>query len=170
MNFNSNEFAPYYSGYVEKSSHYDSIVEGLKLQHDEILNFFKDLPLAKQSYRYTEGKWTPKDILLHLIDAERIFAYRALRIARNDKTALPGFEENDYVDEANAEERSMNSLLEEYSDVRKATISLFLNFSEEVLKRLGEASDCSVSVRAIGYIILGHERHHVNVITERYMK
>lgn len=128
------------------------------------------MPIEKQNYRYAEGKWTPKDILLHLVDAERIFAYRALRIARNDKTALPGFEENDYVIEAKAEERSMSSLLEEYSEVRKATISLFLNFGEEVLKRLGEASNCSVSVRAIGYIILGHEKHHVDVIFERYLK
>lgn len=96
-----------------------------------------------------------KIILLHLVDAERIFAYRALRIARNDKTALPGFEENDYVIEAKAEERSMSSLLEEYSEVRKATISLFLNFSEEVLKRLGEASNCSVSVGRLVILFWG---------------
>lgn len=133
-------------------------------------SFFRSIPPEKENYRYAEGKWTPKDILLHLIDAERIFAYRALRIARNDKTALPGFEENDYVIEANAEERSMESLLEEYFDVRKATISLFLSFSADALKRLGEASGFSVSVRAIGYIILGHEKHHANVIIERYLK
>lgn len=145
------------------------IIKGLIKQKEEILHFFKSIPVFKHEYSYAEGKWTVKDIILHLIDAERIFAYRALRIARNDNTALPGFEENDYVVTANANNREYESLLAEYESVRNATISLFETFSSEDLLRLGTASNCSVSVRAIGYITLGHELHHKNIILERYL-
>ena len=130
---------------------------------------YLSISFFKHEFRYAEGKWTIKDIILHLIDAERIFAYRALRIARNDNTALPGFEENDYVVAANANNREYESLLAEYETVRNATISLFETFSSEDLLRLGTASNNSVSVRAIGYIMLGHELHHKNVILERYL-
>ena len=130
---------------------------------------YLSISFFKHEFRYAEGKWTIKDIILHLIDAERIFAYRALRIARNDKTALPGFEENDYVVAANANNRGYESLLAEYETVRNVSISLFETFTSEELLRLGTASNNSVSVRAIGYIMLGHELHHKNVILERYL-
>ena len=130
---------------------------------------YLSISFFKHEFRYAEGKWTIKDIILHLIDAERIFAYRALRIARNDKTALPGFEENDYVISANANEREFESLLKEYIIVREATISLFENLSETDLLKPGTASNASVSVRGIGYCILGHELHHKNIIIERYL-
>lgn len=116
-----------------------------------------------------KGNGRLKILYCNLIDAERIFAYRALRIARNDKTALPGFEENDYVISANANNREYESLLAEYETVRNASISLFETFTSEDLLRLGTASNNSVSVRAIGYILLGHELHHKNVILERYL-
>ena len=130
---------------------------------------YLSISFFKHEFRYAEGKWTIKDIILHLIDAERIFAYRALRIARNDKTALPGFEENDYVVTANANNREYESLFTEYETVRNATISLFKTFTSEDFLRLGTASNNSISVRAIGYITLGHELHHKNVILERYL-
>lgn len=162
------EFAPYYANYIKLVSEQD-IVKGLNLQKIEMLHFFKSIPVFKHEFRYAEGKWTVKDIILHLIDAERIFAYRALRIARNDNTALPGFEENDYVISANANDREYESLLAEYEIVRNATNSLFETFSMEDLLRLGTASNHNVSVRAIGYIMLGHELHHKNIILERYL-
>ena len=167
-NLQTNEFASYYENYIKLVSEQD-IIKGLIKQKEEMLHFFKSIPVFKYEFRYAEGKWTIKDIILHLIDAERIFTYRALRIARNDKTELPGFEENDYVTEANANNREYESLLVEFEIVRNATISLFETFTSEELLRLGTASNNSVSVRAIGYIILGHELHHKNVILERYL-
>lgn len=169
IEFNKNEFAPYYANYVEKGNTNLSIIDGLLQQYQVVIEFFKLIPSDKLNYRYSEGKWTVKDIILHLIDAERIFAYRALRIARNDKTELPGFEENDYVIEANASERSLSSLLEEYKMVRNSTVCLYKSFTSDQLERLGVASGSSVSVRAIGVIIQGHEKHHLEIIKERYL-
>lgn len=167
-NLQSNEFAPYYANYIKLVPDQD-IVKGLNVQKEELIHFFKSIPTFKQEYSYADGKWTIKDILLHLIDAERVFAYRALRIARNDMTALPGFEEDDYVVFANANQREFEILLQEYKLVREASIALFESFDNESLLRIGTASDNSVSVRAIGYIILGHELHHKNVILQRYL-
>ena len=147
-NLQLNEFAPYYENYIKLVPEQD-IIKGLTKQKGEMLHFFKSIPVFKHEFRYAEGKWTIKDIILHLIDAERIFAYRALRIARNDKTVLPGFEENDYVVAANANNREYESLLAEYETVRNASISLFETFTSEELLRLGTASNYSVSVRAI---------------------
>jgi hypothetical protein len=169
IQFSKEEFAPFYANYVALAESQITIVSGLTTQLESTVSFFTLIPEDKLNFRYAEGKWTIKDILLHLIDAERIFAYRALRISRNDKTELPGFEENDYVVAANASNREMVSIVEEYVSVRKATLTLFESFSEEQLLRIGKASDCSVSVRAIGYIIQGHEKHHLNVISERYL-
>ena len=167
-NLQTNEYVPYQMNYIKLVSD-QNILKGLINQKEEMIHFFKSIPVFKQEYKYEEGKWTIKDLLLHLIDAERIFTYRALRIARNDKTALPGFEENDYVITANANNIEYESLLAEYESVRNATISLFETFTSEDLLRLGTASNNSVSVRAIGYILLGHELHHKNVILERYL-
>ncbi len=167
-NLQSNEFALYYENYIKLVQEED-IVKGLLRQKDEMLHFFKSVPVFKHEFRYAEGKWTIKDIILHLIDTERIFAYRALRIARNDQTALPGFEENDYVITANANNREFESLLAEYETVRNASVILFETFTTDDLFRLGIASNNSVSVRAIGYIILGHELHHKNSILEKYI-
>lgn len=163
------EFGSYYQNYIEKASNYNSILEGLESTQNELLEFYNALPESKLTYQYEVGKWTPKDILLHLIDSERIFAYRALRIARNDKTSLPGFEENDYVPQANAKMRDLSDLLEEFISVRVSTLTLFKSFSEEQLLRIGTASSYPVSVRAIGYITIGHALHHKQIIEERYL-
>lgn len=165
---NNNEFAPYQMNYIKLVSE-QNILKSLVNQKEEMIHFFNSIPVFKHEYRYVENKWTVKDILLHIIDAERIFAYRALRIARNDETSLPGFEENDYVIAANANEREFESLINEFSAVRAATISLYENFTENDLLKLGTASNGSVSVRGIGYCILGHELHHKNIIIQRYL-
>lgn len=168
MRIGNNEFALFYANYIRLASDFDLNIS-LEQQKEVVVAFFKAIPENKLNYSYMPSKWTIKDVLLHLIDVERIFAYRALRIGRNDKTPLPGFEENDYVLEANALNRTIESLIEEYISVRNATIALFNSFSEEQLIRMGVASENQVSVRAIGFIIMGHEKHHVNIIRERYL-
>lgn len=163
------EFAGHFTTYINQSSSEYTLVEELEISVHRFIKFVQNIPMDKFDYRYAEGKWTIKDIILHLIDAERIFAYRALRFARNDKTELPGFEENDYVDYANANQRSIQDLLSELSVVRQATLSLFKSFSNEDLLRIGIASNKPMSVRAIGFTIIGHQNHHQRVFEERYL-
>ena len=165
---NKNEYAPYFETYISYSKNM-IIPDDFSTQMESCMAFFESVPVAKLDYRYQLEKWSIKDILLHLIDCERIFQYRALRISRSDKTPLPGFEENDYAVEANATSRTLESLLNEYKSVRKATFTLFETFSEEQLLKMGNASGKDISVRAIGYIILGHELHHIKIIKERYL-
>jgi len=166
---NSNEYGAYYYNYLKLVSNEYNLVEELEISLHRFIKFVQDIPMDKFDYRYAEGKWTIKDIIQHLIDAERIFAYRALRFARNDKNKLPGFEENDYVDEANAIKRSIQELLTELAVVRQATLSLFKSFSNEELLRIGIASNNQMSVRALGFTIIGHQNHHQRVFEERYL-
>ncbi len=128
----------------------------------------KDKLISLGDKVYETGKWTLKDILQHLIDCERIFCYRALRIARNDKTPLPGFEENEYIPEAKTERRTIDELLYELDSVRRTGIILFNSFDDEMLLRDGMCSGKKISVLAIGFTIAGHMLHHVNVIKEKY--
>lgn len=141
----------------------------LKNDSDAFGDFIFSIPPSKLDYRYVEGKWTIKEIITHLTDAERIFVYRALRFARNDQTELPGFEENDYVPQSNATNRSIESLVAEYKAVRQATITLFESFTPAMCQRTGIASGKQLSVRALGYIIAGHTLHHQHIIRERYL-
>lgn len=168
MKIDQKEFHPYYTTYIEKASE-TSILEGLRKNLDANVAFYKSIPKDKEAYRYEEGKWTIKDILLHIIDAERVFAYRCLRIGRGDTTPLSGFDQNIFVESANANSRSMSSLIEEYVAVRQSTIRLFESFTDADLLRMGVASDSDASVRAVGYIIIGHENHHCEVIKDRYL-
>jgi len=162
------EYAAFYKPYIEALGEVELINE-MEHSFNPFIDFIKSIPSEKHEFRYAEGKWTIKDIVQHLIDAERIFAYRALRIARKDQTPLPGFEENEYVETAFANNRTMEDLIEEFTIVRKATLSLFKTFTEEQLMQIGTASEKPVSVRAIGFITLGHQKHHLRIITERYL-
>ncbi len=117
---------------------------------------------------YAPGKWTVHQIIEHLIDTERLFIARSLRFVRNDKTDLPGYDENMYADESRSNERSIEELLEEYRIVRMASVSFFKNLSDDELKRTGTANGVEISVSAMGFIIIGHPIHHFNVIMERY--
>ena len=164
----STEYASFYKPYIEVLGEVDLLNE-LESSSTLFFDFIKSIPSEKHEFRYAEGKWTIKDIVQHLIDAERIFAYRALRIARKDQTPLPGFEENEYVETAFANSRTMEDLIEEFTIVRKATLSLFKTFTEEQLMQMGTASEKPVSVRAIGFITLGHQKHHEKIIKERYL-
>lgn len=163
-----NEYAKFYAGYIQALENVE-LIEELEICLHDFIRFVQNIPMDKFDYRYAPGKWTIKDIIQHLIDAERIFSYRALRIARNDKTPLPGFDDDFYVENTNANSRSIQDLLTELAVVRQSTLSLFKSFAQEQLARTGTASDQEVSVRAIGFIIIGHQKHHQRIFKERYL-
>uniref|UniRef100_UPI00404A2B8D DinB family protein n=1 Tax=Gelidibacter sp. TaxID=2018083 RepID=UPI00404A2B8D len=163
-----NEYNPFYQTYINKAQNVD-LKRGLRQSFETVIEFLNTIPEDKLEYRYADGKWTIKEVIQHIIDAERIFAYRALRIARQDQTPLPGFEENDYVPASFANDRSRDELLSDYKAVREATISLFDSFTDAMLLQIGTASNSPISVRALGFITIGHENHHCQVIKERYL-
>lgn len=163
-----NEHAPYYGRYISLVPEGDFFLL-LNKHFDETLVFFRNLTETQAETRYEPGKWSIKDVLGHVIDNERIMSYRALRIARGDTTPLPGYEQDDYVRAANFDSRTLNDLLPEFQAVRAATESLFRSFDETAIGRRGTASTFPVTVRALAYIIAGHERHHMNVLRTKYL-
>ncbi len=163
-----NEYADFYKSYIQSLEDVE-LIEELEICLHEFIKFVQNIPMDKFDYRYEVGKWTIKEIIQHLIDSERVFSYRALRISRNDKTPLPGFNENEYVDNSNGNDRNLQGLLTELAVVRQATLSLFNSFSQEQLIKIGIASNNEVSVRAIGFIIIGHQKHHQKIFAERYL-
>jgi uncharacterized damage-inducible protein DinB len=149
--------------------------DGLLLKHlkdnfDNTKRIIEGLPEEKLLYRYAIGKWTIKETLVHIIDDERIYAYRALCFARNERTPLPGFEQDDYVTFSNANNRAVENIFEEYEAVRNATIALYDGLDDSAMLRKGVANNNRATVRALGYHIAGHELHHMNIIRERYLK
>ncbi|MBC7844884.1 MAG: DinB family protein [Flavobacterium sp.] len=163
-----NEYSQFNATYINALENVE-LLEELEISLHDFIRFVRDIPMDKFDYRYAEGKWTIKDIIQHIIDAERIFGYRALRISRNDQTPLPGFEENDYVENTNANGRSIQELLTELSAVRHSNLLLFKSFSEEQLARMGISSNHPISVRVLGFLIIGHLKHHQRVFQERYL-
>lgn len=163
------EYAPYTIMYIGLLPDDGLILKHLKDNLKATTDFIYSLPEEKLTYRYAEGKWTIKELLVHLIDDERIYAYRALRFARNDKTELPGFEQDNYALHSGANERDIKDILMEFTAVRKATISLFEGLDGEALLRAGTADGKVMSVRAAAYHIAGHELRHINIIKERYL-
>jgi len=143
----------------------EHLQENFKITH----NLLSALSEERLLYRYVEGKWSIKEIVLHISDDERIYAYRALRFARNDMTELPGFDQDEYTNFSGANSRSIKDLLDELATVRKATISLFQGLNNESLMRAGVANENVMSVRAIAYHIAGHELWHMNIIRQRYL-
>jgi uncharacterized damage-inducible protein DinB len=132
-------------------------------------DFLAAIPEEKWSFRYAEGKWSIRELVQHLIDSERIFAYRALCIARGETASLPGFDENNYAALSNADARNKESLLQELNAVQTSTALLFQGFDEEQLERSGTANNKPMQVRTIGFIAVGHMRHHKNILQERYL-
>jgi len=163
------EYARYQAAYINLVDPTYSLAEELEISVHNFIHFVREIPMDKYDYRYAEGKWTIKDIIQHVIDSERIFAYRALRFARADETSLPGFEENMYANNAHGTERSINELLTEMSAVRHANIMMFKSFKEQEFLRKGTASGYTVSVRALGFLIIGHQNHHMKIFRERYL-
>ncbi len=162
------DYAPYQISYI-------SLIEGnnpneaMQKQLIETTKLFSSLPESTGDYSYAAGKWTIKEMLGHIIDTERIMAYRALCIARGEKQILPGFEQDDYVKTANSGKRKIADLLDEYKKVREASITLFKTFDEEMMSRRGKVNTYEVTVNALMYVIPGHEKHHLNILKEKYL-
>jgi hypothetical protein len=163
------EYAPYYHKYVSLVSESD-ILTRLSRQLDETLALLESISESQADYRYAPDKWSIKELVGHLIDTERIFAYRALRFARNDNTPLQGFDQDDYIRGASFNDCAMSDLASEFAHVRRSSLSLFKHLSEEAWKRKGAANDSEVSVRALAYIIAGHELHHMEILRSRYLQ
>jgi len=159
----------FYKAYVSLVSD-RPLIDALSQSKERCLTLFKTITEEKGAYAYDNGKWSIKELINHVIDAERVFAYRALTFARNDNTELPGFEENVWASESNANSRTMENLVGQYEHVSASTMMLFKSFDTEMLNRLGTASGVKFNVANIGFIIAGHETHHANILKERYLK
>jgi len=162
----SNEF---YHGYIDRAKG-NSVAEVMENHIKEIKDFYNDLPEEKANYAYAHGKWTIKELLQHVIDAERVFCYRALRFARKDTTPLQSFDENSYAKNSNAGSRTLQSLKDELNAVRNSTDLMLSSFNEEQINSSGTASNKYITVNAIAFIIYGHLLHHKRIIEERYLK
>lgn len=163
------EFPVYMRSYVQLIPEGD-IIQILNGQMASTQEIFSAVTEKQAEYRYAEGKWTLSEVLGHLTDTERIMNYRILRIARGDKSPLMGFDENEYVQEASFNERTIADLLEDYQNVRRATISLLKGLPQKSLQNKGNANGFEVTVETIAYMIAGHELHHIKIIQEKYLK
>lgn len=164
----STDHPPYFKQYIDLVSG-DEIQEAFKTQQTQLSAMLNAIPDSKADYAYAEGKWTVKQLLQHVIDAERIFSYRALWIARKAAEPLPSFDEDAFAAVADVSNRSLQDLKNELVAVRSATQYLFNSLGEDELQRRGIASGKEVTVNAIGFITLGHWQHHINVMKERYL-
>lgn len=163
------EYPPFYEPYFSQLDLTMGLFEELEASHHYFIKFVQDIPMDKHDYRYDTGKWTIKEIIQHLIDCERVFAYRALRFSRNDPSELSGFDVDKYVDNSAANHRHLKDLLMEFSLIRHATLALFKSLTQEALSRIGTANGFEMSVRALGFMILAHQEHHKKVFAERYL-
>jgi uncharacterized damage-inducible protein DinB len=161
------EYAPYYERYIALVEGED-ILRTLDQQRRDTMLLLSCRDEDEGNYRYASGKWSAKEVLGHLCDTERIFAYRALRIARGDSTPMEGFEQDDYVRNGPFADRSISDLVEEFIAVRRATLSLLRNLDEAAWMRRGTANKNEVTVRALAYMIAGHELHHRRILKEKY--
>lgn len=160
--------APFYDTYVSKVNT-DSVLDALHKTEKITLDLIENIPEEKGDYRYAEGKWTVKELLVHILDVERIFATRALCIARGEKQNIHGFDENEYAASSNSNRRSMQNIITEYKNLRASNIALFENFDDNDMAAKGIASNSEFNVLALVYIISGHNIHHINVLKERYL-
>ena len=158
----------FYNGYVSLVKE-QPLITALSQSKEKCLKLFKIITEEQGDYAYADKKWSIKELINHVIDAERVFAYRALRFARNDKTELPGFEENNWAIASKASNRTIESLVGQYEQVSASTLLLFKSFDTEMLNRTGTASDVQFNVANVGFIIAGHETHHANILRERYL-
>lgn len=162
------DFPSFYHRYVEEAAGGD-MLDAMRIAQRTMHEVLARVPYTMEEHRYAPEKWSIKEVLQHVIDAERIFAYRALRFSRGDSTELPGFEENDYAPASQADRRTLEDLLHEYDVVREASLLLYQSLPSEALDRSGIANGRSINVRAIGWVIAGHSNHHATVLAERYL-
>ncbi|MCI0339430.1 MAG: DinB family protein [Acidobacteria bacterium] len=164
----STEYVQYFGKYISLVPG-DTIVTTLSDQIETTLKLLQSLSEPQGELRYAPGKWSIKEVIGHLIDTERIFAYRALRIARDDRTPLSGFDENNYIANSNFDARRLAEIADEFEVVRKANVYLLRHLDDEAWMRRGVANENEISVRAIAYIMAGHELHHLEIIRSRYL-
>jgi uncharacterized damage-inducible protein DinB len=164
----NDEHAPFYAGYIAEAPDGD-LVDNMTAQGTRIAQMFRAIPESRGGHRYAEGKWSIKDVVQHLCDAERIFSYRLLRFARADETNLPGFDEGIYAQQAGADGRTVADLAEEFSAVRRATIALITPLDDVAMSRRGTANNTPASARALAWIMVGHTEHHARILRERYL-
>jgi uncharacterized damage-inducible protein DinB len=161
-------YPPYFYNYIKLVEDED-LNTVLNNQLAVLVPFLNLIPEEKHLYKYAEGKWTIKETVQHIIDAERVFAYRAMAFSRKEINALPSFDDKSYAANSNANSRKWKDLVEELTAVRKSTIYLFNSFTSEQLDTVGIASHNQINAKALGYIIAGHATHHINIIQERYL-
>ena len=161
------EYAPYYERYVSLVA--GDVLETLERQGAETASLLGGLTEEQGGARYAPGKWSVKELVGHLIDTERVFAYRLLRVARGDRTPIEGFDQDPYVANSNADARTVGSLAEEFGHVRAATIALARSLDAAAWSRSGVANENEVTARALAHIVAGHEAHHVRILRERYL-
>lgn len=162
------EYAEYYHKYIQVVPNGD-ISDILENQLNTAVELFSNISEEKSKYRYAPGKWSIREVLGHIIDAERVFSYRALRFSRGDQKPLQGFDENEYIRNSNYDKTNLLLLIEEFYGIRKSTIALFKSMSNDMWLKKGNASGYDVSVRGLAYIIVGHTEHHLEIIKERYL-
>jgi uncharacterized damage-inducible protein DinB len=165
----ASEYAPHYETYV-KTVPAGNLLDILEEQRRQTQDLLASIPEGRALHRYAPGKWSIKEVVGHVSDAERVFSYRALRFARGDQTPLPGWDETAYAPEGKFDARPLPDLAAELDAVRQGTIALFRGLDAGTLTRRGSANNNEVSVRALAYIVAGHERHHVGILRERYLK
>ena len=163
-----NTYPEFYSSYISLVKE-DDLNEALKTQTEMANIFFIEIDEEKSCLNYAPGKWTLKELLQHIIDTERIFMYRALCIARNEKQSLPGFNENEYAENSFADDRAWKDICDEYIYLRKSCLHLFKSFTPAMLQNSGLSNDKPITVIALGYALAGHLQHHINIINERYL-
>ncbi|MBK7631338.1 MAG: DinB family protein [Ignavibacteriales bacterium] len=168
MRPNKGDYNEYYQQYIDQVKG-DDIFRILIEQNMESQNILNSFPESKGNYKYAEGKWTVKEVIGHLMDVERIFAYRALCIARGETTPLPGMDQDLYVANGNFNKRQLFDLVYEYRLLRESNILLFGSFDKSILQNRGKASGYEVTVLALMFMTAGHEKHHLKVLTEKYM-
>jgi hypothetical protein len=156
-----------YRGYVALAEG-DDLIAALRASAEETVSLVRSVAPERESYRYGQGKWTIREVLGHIVDAERVFAYRALRLSRHDATPLPGFDENAYVPRSGAADRTLRDLSDEYAAVRAASAALFPAMNAGMLDFLGTVNSRPMSARVLGWIIAGHNLHHLAILRERY--
>lgn len=163
------EYPEFYDGYIKKSGQ-ANVLEGLVNNFHHTLRYFRSIPSHLWDYRYDKGKWSVKEILLHLVDCERVFAYRTLLIARSDNPNLVHFDQDVFVENSEATKRSPKSLINEFYTLRKSTIVQFQEYDGNNLLRTGTLGGEKISIRALGAIIAGHSEHHLEILKERYFQ
>ena len=165
----SQEYAPFYSDYIQRASTRGDVTAALSLQPDEMKSALGKLSDSQARFKPGPQEWSIKEVVSHLIDGERVFSYRLLRVSRKDKTPIPGFEQDDYVREANADEVPLTNLLDEFTFLRRANTLAIQNMSASALAEIGTASGNPISARALVYMLVGHVEHHMASLHEKYL-